>query len=163
MTSARQLQWIAGIMQSWMGISRSWHARGSQNYQHCWLFLGPIHAASPVVTPHMQLRLAGRLHNTAAIIYHQGMTVQSLLTHLPDVLCCAVQAMLGAMESITIDPAVAKSWCRLGDAYRDMGRWDGKHLYSCCSHPLLATRSLMHRKQQHKSHGCSCLFALGLC
>lgn len=36
--------------------------------------------------------------------------------------CAPVQAMLAAAQSVTIDPPVAKSWCRLGDAYRDLGR-----------------------------------------
>jgi hypothetical protein len=43
-----------------------------------------------------------------------------------------LQAMLAAQESIAIDPAVSKSWCRLGDAYRDTGRWQLAHLaYTC--------------------------------
>jgi cytochrome c-type biogenesis protein CcmH/NrfG len=33
------------------------------------------------------------------------------------------QAMLAAYESMNVDPTVAKSWCRLGDAYRDLGRY----------------------------------------
>lgn len=38
------------------------------------------------------------------------------------IVCAIMQAMLAAQESVSVQPTVAKSWVRLGDAYRDLGR-----------------------------------------
>jgi cytochrome c-type biogenesis protein CcmH/NrfG len=38
------------------------------------------------------------------------------------------QALHAAEESVKADPTVAKSWCRLGDAYRALDRWQLAHL-----------------------------------
>jgi cytochrome c-type biogenesis protein CcmH/NrfG len=40
----------------------------------------------------------------------------------------SVQALHAAEESVKADPTVAKSWCRLGDAYRVLDRWQLAHL-----------------------------------
>jgi hypothetical protein len=43
--------------------------------------------------------------------------------------CCYLsQALHAAEESVKADPTVAKSWCRLGDAYRALERWQLAHL-----------------------------------
>lgn len=61
--------------------------------------------------------------------------------------------MLAAHKSIEIDPTVAKSWCRLGDACRGCGRWQLAHLaYSCAQELSPRDADIQTRKDAARSH-----------
>jgi tetratricopeptide (TPR) repeat protein len=64
--------------------------------------------------------------------YRACVTPQCVSLHVSHSLCptCSYLswALHAAEESVKADPTAAKSWCRLGDAYRALDRWQLAHL-----------------------------------
>ncbi|KAF6250689.1 hypothetical protein COO60DRAFT_1646284 [Scenedesmus sp. NREL 46B-D3] len=63
------------------------------------------------------------------------------------------QALHSAEESVKADPTVAKSWCRLGDAYRALARWQLAHLaYTAARELAPEDADLQERQADVRSH-----------
>eukprot|EP00883_Tetradesmus_obliquus_P008798 jgi/Sobl393_1/19530/SZX74190.1 len=63
------------------------------------------------------------------------------------------QALHAAEEAVKADPTLAKAWCRLGDAYRALGRWQLAHLaYTAARELAPKDPDLQARKADAASH-----------
>lgn len=63
------------------------------------------------------------------------------------------QALHAAEEAVKADPTLAKAWCRLGDAYRALGRWQLAHLaYTAARELAPRDPDLQARKADAASH-----------
>eukprot|EP00878_Enallax_costatus_P035971 GHUV01040237.1.p1 GENE.GHUV01040237.1~~GHUV01040237.1.p1 ORF type:complete len:690 (+),score=95.53 GHUV01040237.1:319-2388(+) len=65
----------------------------------------------------------------------------------------SLQALYAAEESLKVDPAVSKSWARLGDAYRMMERWQLAHLaYTAALEMMPNDADILARQSDARSH-----------